>query len=187
MGDGSQLSDPAVGSPQKKAAAVTATSYRTLAYLLAVSLTVPQIARGQAVPAAPAASSTPAPSTPTQPVFREEEIDQMVAAIALYPDQLLVQILMASTYPMEVVLAERWVSNPANAKLKGAEIEAALENQTWDPSVKSLVPFPPVLKMMSDKLDWTQRLGDAFLAQEKDVMVAVGRVGGRGPAPGPHK
>jgi len=109
-------------------------------------------------------------------VFSTAEIDQMVAPIALYPDQLLAQVFMASTYPLEIVLAERWVSDPANANLKGDQLATALEPQTWDPSVKSLVPFPPVLKMMSDQVDWTQRLGDAFLAQRKDLMDSVQRL-----------
>ena len=100
----------------------------------------------------------------------------MVAPIALYPDTLLAQIFMASTYPLEIVQAQRWLNESANAKLKGDELAKALEPQTWDPSVKSLVPFPQVLGMMNDKLDWTQRLGDAFLAQQADVMEAVQRL-----------
>ena len=127
----------------------------------------------EAPQAAPAAQAPPAPQAP---VFRTEEIDQMVAPIALYPDQLLAQVLMASTYPLEVVKAERWLEDPANAKLSGDPLAAALEQQPWDPSVKSLVPFPAVLKMMNDKLDWTQRLGDAFLAQQADVMSSVQRL-----------
>jgi hypothetical protein len=75
---------------------------------------------------------------------------------------------MASTYPLEVVQAARWVK--ANQNLKGDALTAALEKQDWDPSVKSLVNFPQVLDMMSEKLEWTQKLGDAFLAQQKDVM-----------------
>jgi hypothetical protein len=100
--------------------------------------------------------------------FKQEELEQLVAPIALYPDSLLAQILMASTYPLEVVQAARWVK--ANKNLKGDALTAALEKQDWDPSVKSLVNFPQVLDMMSEKLDWTQKLGDAFLAQQKEVM-----------------
>jgi uncharacterized membrane protein YgcG len=103
--------------------------------------------------------------------FKQEELDQMLAAIALYPDALLVQILMASTYPLEVVQADRWTKQ--NKDLKGDALTAALEKQGWDPSVKSLVNFPSVLSMMSEKIDWTQSLGDAFLEQEKDVMNTV--------------
>jgi Protein of unknown function (DUF3300) len=103
--------------------------------------------------------------------FKQEELDQIVAPVALYPDSLLAQILMASTYPLEVVQAQRWVK--ANQNLKGDALTKALEQQGWDPSVKSLVNFPQVLDMMNDKLDWTQKLGDAFLAQQKDVMDTV--------------
>ena len=104
-------------------------------------------------------------------VFKPEEIEQLVAPIALYPDSLVSQILMATTYPLEVVQADRWVK--ANKTLQGEALTAALESQAWDPSVKSLVNFPQVLGMMGEKLDWTQRLGDAFLAQQKDVLDAV--------------
>jgi hypothetical protein len=104
-------------------------------------------------------------------VFKQEELEQLLAPIALYPDDLLTQILMASTYPLEVVQAERWAKQ--NKSLKGDALKAALEKQTWDDSVKALVPFPDVLTMMSEKLEWTQKLGDAFLAQQKDVMDTV--------------
>src|SRR5262249_17198609 len=93
---------------------------------------------------------------------------------ALYPDSLVAQILMASTYPLEVVQADRWVK--ANKTLQGQALTTALEAQSWDPSVKSLVNFPQVLAAMSEKLDITQRLGDAFLAQQKDVMDAIQRL-----------
>ncbi len=105
------------------------------------------------------------------PVFRQEELDQMLAPIALYPDSLLAQILMAATYPLEVVQADRWVR--ANKNLPPEARNDALDRQSWDPSVKALVPFPDVLAMMSEKLDWTQRVGDAFLAQEADVMATI--------------
>ena len=106
-----------------------------------------------------------------QPTFMQEELDQMLAPIALYPDDLLAQVLMAATYPLEVVEAARWVQ--ANPGLSGDQLAAALEQQDWDPSVKSLVGFPSVLQMLSDRLDWTQKLGDAFLAQEGQVMDTV--------------
>jgi hypothetical protein len=104
-------------------------------------------------------------------VFKQEELDQLLAPIALYPDNILTQILIASTYPLEVVQAERWMKQ--NKGLKGDALNAALEKQSWDNSVKALVPFPAVLTMMSEKLDWTQKLGDAFLAQQKRVMDTV--------------
>jgi hypothetical protein len=105
------------------------------------------------------------------PVFKAEELEQILAPVALYPDSLLTQILMASTYPLEIVSADRWAKQ--NKDMKGDPLAKALEAQPWDPSVKSLVNFPQVLAMMSEKLDWTQKLGDAFLAQQKDVMGTV--------------
>ena len=104
-------------------------------------------------------------------VFKQEELEQILAPIALHPDSLVSQILMASTYPLEVVQAERWAKQ--NAGLKGDALTAALEKQDWDPSVKSLVNFPQVLTMMSEKLDWTQRVGDAFLADQKKVLETI--------------
>jgi len=114
--------------------------------------------------------------------FKQEELDQLVAPIALYPDSLLAQVFMASTYPLEVVQAGRWVK--ANQNLKGDALTAALEKENWDPSVKSLVNFPQVLDMMNEKLDWTQKLGDAFLAQQKGVMDTVQKLRAKAEAEG---
>jgi Protein of unknown function (DUF3300) len=102
--------------------------------------------------------------------LKKEELDQLLAPIALYPDDLLTNVLMASTYPLDVVQAARWRKEPANAKIKGDALVKALEPKDWDPSIKALVQFPDVLETMSDKLDWTQKLGDAFLAQQDEVM-----------------
>jgi hypothetical protein len=103
--------------------------------------------------------------------FSKEELTQMLAPIALYPDALTAQILMASTYPLEVVEAERWRSQ--NLQLQGDDLDTALQEMNWDPSVKSLCHFPDILKSMSDKLDQTRKLGDAFLDQEEEVMATV--------------
>jgi hypothetical protein len=145
----------------------------TLASLLA--LVQPAVNSQQTTPAA-----TPQPTTPSaedqakaQP-FKPEELEQIVAPIALYPDALLAQVLMASTYPLEIVLAARWSAE--HPDVKGDAVAKAVENETWDASVKSMVAFPDVLKMMNEKLDWTQKLGDAVLAQRKDVMDAVQRL-----------
>ena len=115
------------------------------------------------------------PTAPAQP-YDAAQLDQLLAPIALYPDPLLGQVLMASTYPLEVVEAARWAADPANAGLSGDALASALEPLDWDPSVKALVPFPSVLQMMNNRLDWTQKLGDAFLAQQVDVMDAVQRL-----------
>jgi hypothetical protein len=108
--------------------------------------------------------------------FSKEQLEQIVAPIALYPDSLLTQVLMASTYPLEVVEAQRWVSQ--NAELKADALDKALLEKTWDPSVKALCHLPDVLQRMSDNLDWTQDLGDAFLGQKSEVMDTVQRMRG---------
>jgi hypothetical protein len=147
-------------------------------------------APGATVTPAPNSTVTPAPADQQQPqasqaapsqtapgeTLQPGQLDALLAPIALYPDSLLGQILMAATYPLEVVEAERWVADPNNAALTGDALTAALGQQSWDPSVKSLVPFPQILKMMSGRLDWTQQIGDAFLAQQADVMASVQRL-----------
>src|SRR4029078_11506524 len=110
------------------------------------------------------------------------QLDQLVAPIALYPDPLLAQVLMASTYPLEVVQADRGVK--AKKSLKGDKLKAALDKQDWDASVKELVSTPTVLAMMNDQLDWTQALGDAVLAQQADVMDAIQRLRSKAQANG---
>jgi uncharacterized protein DUF3300 len=122
---------------------------------------------------------------PSKPAFKPEEIDQLVAPIALHPDPLLAQILMASTYPLEIVEAARFAKE--NAKLTGDQLAEALKQKTWDDSVKSLVTFPQVLTMMNEKLDWLQKLGDAFLAQQQDVMASIQRLRARAQAEGQLK
>ena len=114
--------------------------------------------------------------------FRQEELDQMLAPIALYPDSLLAQILMAATYPLEVVQADRWVK--ANKNLGGDPLNDALDKKDWDPSVKALVPFPQILSMMSERLEWTQNLGDAFLDQQDEVMDTIQQLRAKAQAAG---
>ena len=120
---------------------------------------------------APAATAPQQQATAQEKTFTQQDLDELLAPIALYPDALLAQVLMASTYPLEIVEAARW--QKANPTLKDKALEDALEKQTWDPSVKSLTAVPQVLTMMNEKLDWTQKLGDAFLAQQEDVMKTV--------------
>jgi Protein of unknown function (DUF3300) len=114
--------------------------------------------------------------------YTQAQLDQMLAPIALYPDPLLSQILMASTYPLEVVQAARW--SDVHPGLEGDDAVRAVEGQSWDPSVKSLVAFPRVLAMMDERLDWTQALGEAFLEQEPYVMDTVQRLRERALAAG---
>ncbi len=121
----------------------------------------------------PAAKSQAAVTQQSAP-FKPEELEQIVAPIALYPDALLAQVLMASTYPLEIVQAARWAK--AHPQVKGDAVAKETQKESWDPTVKLLVAFPDLLTMMSEKLDWTQKLGDAFLAQQKDLMDAVQRL-----------
>jgi len=131
----------------------------------------------------PFAAMAQQPATaPTEPLLKPVELDQLLAPIALYPDPLLSEVLIASTYPLEIVQADRWAK--ANKALQGEPRTAALTKQTWDDSVKSLVDVPDVLAMMSEQLEWTQKLGDAMLAQQTDVMDAVQRLRSRARANG---
>ena len=104
-------------------------------------------------------------------VYTQEELDPLLAPVALYPDALLAQVLTAATYPLEVVQAARFVQ--ANPRLQGDAMARAAQGKNWEPGVTSLVQFPSVLVMMSDKLDWTQQLGDAFLSSPEAVMDTV--------------
>jgi hypothetical protein len=114
--------------------------------------------------------------------YSQAELDQMLAPIALYPDALLSQVLMAATYPIEVVAAARWTR--ANLGLKGETAVRAVQDEDWDPSVKSLVAFPQILQRMDDQLEWTRSLGDAFLAQEPQLMDQVQHLRRRAQAAG---
>jgi hypothetical protein len=128
------------------------------------------------------APASPAATAPAQAPLKAEQLDQMLAPIALYPDALLAQVLMASTYPLEIVQAARWLkSNPGKT---GKALEDALQGQTWDPSVKSLAVVPQTLQMMDQQLEWVQKLGDAFLAQQADVMDAIQRLRAKASAAG---
>jgi hypothetical protein len=123
-------------------------------------------------------AQSPQPAAaPSQPLLKEAELDQLLAPIALYPDPLLSQVLIASTYPLEVVQADRWAKS--NANLKGDALTAALDKQSWDDSIKALVQVPSVLTMMSEQLEWAQKLGDAMLAQQADVMDSIQRLRAR--------
>jgi hypothetical protein len=128
---------------------------------------------GDVLAQAPAAV---APQSPTGKPFNAEQLDALVASVALYPDELLTQVLMASTYPLEVVAAARWVEDPAHKSLSGDALTKALEREAWDPSVKSLVPFPAALAVMNNNLTWLQQLGYAFATQQADVFAAVQRL-----------
>ena len=138
----------------------------TVSLVLAFNITAaPVYAQVAAAPAQPQGQIQ------TEQSLSQEQIQQLVAPIALYPDSLLTQVLMASTYPLEVIEAARW--SQANPAVKGQALESAMHAQSWDPSVKALAAVPQTLQMMSAKIDWTEQLGDAFLAQQQDVLDAV--------------
>src|SRR5262249_28924306 len=120
-----------------------------------------------------AQSQPPPAAAPNERLLKSEQLDTLVAPIASYPDDLLSSVLMASTFPLELVLADRWMKE--NKDLKGDQLKAEAEKQSWDKSVKSLVGRPDVLTMMSTRMDWTQQLGDAMLSQQPDVMDAIQR------------
>jgi len=122
-------------------------------------------------------AQTPLPDSQAAPKIQALTADQLadlVAPIALYPDGLLSQALVASTYPLEVVEAQQWLRH--NPTLRGTQLTDAAKQQSWDPSVQALVAFPDVLNLLTQNIRWTTDLGNAFLAQEPDVMAAVQRL-----------
>src|SRR5512139_3001904 len=129
---------------------------------------------GEALTQATAVAAEPAAQGSAPAPFSQEKLDSLLAPIALYPDDLLAQTLMASTYQLDVVAAARFVKE--NPKLTGDALDKAVLEKNWDPSVQSLTAYPQVLEMMNNKLDWTQELGDAFLADEKRVLGTVQRL-----------
>src|SRR5205809_577171 len=143
-------------------------AFGVLLALVALLMTAhPVWATGEAPPEA-------VPAAAQSEKFSSGQIEQLVSPIALYPDGIAVQILIAATYPLEVVEAARWRTK--DASLNGDALDRALESQDWDPSVESLTHFPDLLQRMSDNLDWTKDLGDAFLGQKDDVLDVVQRM-----------
>jgi len=140
-----------------------------IAFGLTVSAQVPQPVYPQ-VPASPQPVDTGQPI----PIMSPNELDNLVAPIALYPDPLLSQVLVASTYPLEIVQAHQWLER--NPGLAGPALTQAAEQQNWDPSVQALVMFPDVLRALNQDITWTTNLGNAYLAQAQDVMNAVQRL-----------
>src|SRR6266436_2756516 len=135
--------------------------------------TAPAPAAVTPVPAPTADAPPPKHEAETLPLFKAEQLDQLLAPLALYPDTLLAQILIAATYPLEVVKADRWLQDPSHLNLQGDQLAGAIEAEAWDPSVKSLVPFPRILRLMDENLEWTEQLGNAVLAQQADVMDSI--------------
>src|SRR5215813_12148898 len=143
---------------------------RCRSFLLALAVLAATSIGAAAQQPAASPSPTPAPAQPDQPLLKPEQLEALVAPIALYPDALLANMLAAATYPLEVVEADRFIKDKKD--LKGDALEAQVAKKGWDDSVKALTATSSVLDMMSDKLDWTKSLGDAMLAQQADLMDA---------------
>jgi len=147
------------------------TTFRSLVSILCTILIVP----GDILAYAPQQSSSSSSSSAAQTAkIPPEQLDSLVAPIALYPDPLLAQVLAASTYPLEIVLLQRWLEK--NKSLKDKELADAVAKQPWDPSVQALAGLPDLVKRLGDDIQWTADLGNAFLAQQSDVMDAVQRM-----------
>src|SRR5215475_14723162 len=168
---------------------------RSLVIALAILLAVPPfpLPRAQQPPPPPQApppqaqqaaqASAAQGEEPTDaPPFKPEELEQIVAPIALYPDSLVAQTMMASTYPLDVIQAARLMKSKPD--LKDQALNDELKKYNWDDSVKSLCSFPQVLQLMNEKIDWMQKLGDAFLGQRKDTMDAIQRLRAKAQAQG---
>src|SRR5690348_1058652 len=121
--------------------------------------------------------STPAKAQAPPTKVPADQLDSLVAPIALYPDPLLAQTLAASTYPLEMIQLQQWMER--NKDLKDKALSDAVAKQPWDPSVQSMVAFPDVVQRLSGNIQWTTDLGNAFLAQQSDVMDAVQRMRGK--------
>ena len=141
-----------------------------LTFLLMATASYGQTAAQSAAPAAPpppdAQTAAPAP-------FPKEKLDQMLAPIALYPDQLVTNILMAASYPQDVADAAKWLKEGTNGSLKDDALLDAIRPLPWDPSVKFLLPFPQLVQQLNDQPNWAQDLGDAFVYQQTEVMGEV--------------
>src|SRR5215470_714908 len=138
--------------------------------VLVVTLCIVSLAFSDSIVWAQAASSSGNQSATIPP----DQLDSLVAPIALYPDPLLAQVLAASTYPLEIVQLEQWLEK--NKELKDKALADAVAKQSWDPSIQALAALPDVVKRLADDIQWTADLGNAFLAQQSDVMEAVQRM-----------
>jgi hypothetical protein len=145
-----------------------------LAFMVAIGLLFVTMPQNLAAQDAQAPAQNAQPATPAYTTQTPDQLDQLVAPIALYPDSLVAQILAASTFPAEAVEADRWLQ--ANPNLKGDDLAKAVDQQTWDPSVKALTAFPSVLANMDKNLSWASSLGDAYYNQQSDVMDAIQRM-----------
>ena len=147
------------------------TTFRSLVAIVCAILLVPGDSRAfPQQPSSPPASS----SAPSAVKVSPDQLDSLVAPIALYPDPLLAQTLAASTYPLEIIQLQQWLEK--NKTLKDKALADAVAKQPWDPSIQALAALPDVVKRLADDIQWTTDLGNAFLAQQADVMDAVQRM-----------
>src|SRR5437764_127829 len=146
---------------------------QTLPFLLIAPLALAQTPASKAPSRAQATAALNQPANPGAAHYTRQQIDQLVAPIALYPDQLLSQVLMAATYPQQIAEAAQWLKEDGHAELQGDALVQALEPLPWDPSVKALVAFPQVVEMMSEHIEWTEAIGVAFATQQAEVMARV--------------
>jgi len=145
----------------------------TMSAAVALMFFTPIASYAQGIPPAPPGTVAPSAVDTKSDTYTQQQLDQMLAPIALYPDQLVLQILMGSTFPLQIVQAARWLDNPSNAALKGEALVTALQPMNWDPSVKSIAAFPAIVTMLDKNLDWTNSLGVAFTHQQSDVMAQI--------------
>ena len=155
----------------------------TAAVFSLAAIATPVLAQTPPIPVElPSVYSPPEPGSAGK--LTDRQLDQLLAPVALYPDTLLTDVLAASTYPTQIVEAQRFASDPANANLQGSALMDAASAHHWDPSVQALLPFPMVLNQLNADLEWTDRLGQAFMAQQADVLDAVQRLRQRAEAAG---
>ena len=150
-----------------------------------LSVILSSVLFGQQPPPPPDQGGPPQETAPPPQPLNPQQLQDLVAPIALYPDTLLSQILVASTYPIEVVEAQQWLQQ--NRNLHGQALMDAARQQNWDPSVQALVAFPDVLARLNQDIRWTTDLGNAFLAQQADVMGAVQQMRAKAQANGKLK
>src|SRR6478752_4727810 len=122
------------------------------------------------------AQSGPSPEQQTATAIPPEQLDSLVAPVALYPDNLLAQVLVAATYPLEVIQLHQWLQKNPDLQKDQAKLVEAAKKQPWDPSIQAMAPLPDTVKWLAEDIQWTTDLGNAFLAQQQDVMAAVQRM-----------
>ena len=141
---------------------------------LTAILCVAAMAFGSTALAASQTQASPAPADQTANKIPPDQLDSLVAPIALYPDPMLSQTLVASTYPLEIIQLQQWMDQHKDLKEKA--LAEAVQKQDWDPSIQAMAGLPEVVKLLADNIKWTTDLGNAFLAQQSDVMDAVQRM-----------